>query len=117
VGPDAETETWTDYGTELDGILARSDRIAWPGPFADAGALRDFLFSRAPYIKGAHFYRAVAERIGADELDRVLALFFSLHVGEAAGMQDLLDLIVAETGFDPGPLADGWLRSLGRPAP
>jgi hypothetical protein len=117
VGPDAETQTWTDYATELDGILARSDRIAWPGPLADAGALHDFLFSRAPYIKGAHFYRAVAERIGADELDRVLALFFSLHVGEAAGMQDLLDLIVAETGFDPGPLADGWLRSLGRPAP
>ena len=67
------------------------------------------------YVKGAFFYRAVADAIGADELDRVLRVFFSGHVGEAVRMSDLLDTILLETGFDPTSLADAWLRNLGRP--
>ncbi len=63
----------------------------------------------------AYFYRAVAEAVGPDVLDTVLGSFFDEHAGEAATMQEMLDLIQIETGFDPGPLADGWLRSLGDP--
>lgn len=117
VGPAAEAETWTEYEAELDAIVAGRDGLAWPGELTDPAELETFLFSRAPYMKGAMFFRAVAQEIGAAELDRVLAAFFTAHVGQAAGMQDLLDLIVAETGFDPALLADAWLRRLGRPSP
>lgn len=117
VGPAAEAETWADYEDELVGIVAGRDGVAWPDELIDPVELEEFLFSRAPYMKGAMFFRAVAEEVGAVELDRVLALFFAAHVGQAAGMQDLLDLIEAETGFDPTALAEGWLRSLGRPVP
>ncbi|MBN1771749.1 MAG: peptidase M1 [Deltaproteobacteria bacterium] len=117
VGPEAEAETWADYEAELAAIVAGSDRVAWPDELTDPVELEEFLFSRSPYMKGAMFYRAVAEEVGAAELDRVLAAFFAAHAGRAAGMQDMLDRIAAETGFDPTVLADGWLRSLGSPAP
>lgn len=113
----AEAEVWADYEAELAAIVASSDRVAWPDTLTDPAELEAFLFSRAPYIKGALFYRAVAGEIGAAELDRVLAAFFATYVGRAAGMQDLLDLLAAETGFDPTALADAWLRRLGSPAP
>jgi hypothetical protein len=51
-----------------------------------------------------------------EKLDRVLGSFYQKHVGTAQGMGDLLDTIREETGFDPGPLAQAWLRSLGVPA-
>ncbi len=111
----AEAALWTSYDTELNGLVAGRDALAWPDPFADPAELDTFRFSRVPYMKGAFFFRAVATSIGAAELDRILGLFFATHVGEAAGMQDLLDLIHSESGFDPAALADGWLRSLGRP--
>lgn len=117
VGAAAEAEVWAGYEAELDAIVASSDRVAWPDPLPDPAELEEFLFSRAPYMKGAMFFRAVAEEIGAAELDRALAAFFAAHVGRAAGMQDLLDRIEAETGFDPTALAEAWLRRLGRPSP
>ena len=115
VGPDAETAIWDGYAAELTGILAHSDRVAWPDPIADPAELNDFLFSRVTYIKGAYFYEAVADAVGAAEIDRVLGLFFAAHAGEAAGMQDLVDLIESETGFDTTAPVEGWLRGLGRP--
>jgi hypothetical protein len=115
VGPEAEAEVWDGYAVELDTIVSRRDRIAWPDPIADPVELEAFLFSRAPYIKGAYFYRAVADRVGADELDRLLGAFFAAHVGAAAGMQDLVDFIEAEAPVSLDDLVTGWLRSLGRP--
>jgi aminopeptidase N len=66
-------------------------------------------------MKGAFFFRAVAEAVGVEAFDEVLAGFFAAHVGEAAGLQELLDFVQAQTGFDPEATAEGWLRSLGRP--
>ena len=66
-------------------------------------------------MKGAFFYRAVEQQVGAEALDSAMRLFYQARVGSAAGMQDMLDTIYAETGFDPTDLADDWLRSLGTP--
>ncbi|MFH1436100.1 MAG: M1 family aminopeptidase [Pseudomonadota bacterium] len=115
VGADDGAAIWAGYASELNFIVTSRDGIAWPDSCGVVDIIDDGLFSRVPYIKGAYFYRAVADEIGAEELDSVLSLFFEAHVGGYAGMQDMLDLIEAETGFDPTDLADGWLRSLGRP--
>jgi aminopeptidase N len=61
-------------------------------------------------MKGAFFFRAVAKEIGPETLDEVLAAFYQERRGTAAGMQDLLDAIQAQTGFDPTALANHWLR-------
>ncbi len=115
VGADDGAAIWAGYASELDFIVSSRDGIAWPDSCGVVDIIDDGLFSRVPYIKGAYFYKAVADEIGAEELDAVLSLFFTTHVGGYAGMQDMLDLIESETGFDPTGLSDGWLRSLGRP--
>ena len=43
-------------------------------------------------------------------LDRVIGKFYRTYAGRAAGMQDMLDMVKAETGFDPTKLAEGHLR-------
>jgi aminopeptidase N len=67
-------------------------------------------------MKGAFFYRALAGRVGADALDTALAAFYRDHRGHAAGMQDLLDTVEEETGYDPTACATAWLRSATVPA-
>ena len=90
--------------------------FAWPDSCGEVDILDDGLFSWAPYGRGAFFFRAVAEEIGVDVLDTVLGSFFQENVGGSALMQDMIDHIQAETGFDPSALADAWLRSYDVPA-
>ncbi|MBI5486580.1 MAG: peptidase M1 [Deltaproteobacteria bacterium] len=115
IGPEAEAAAWAEYDGRLDAVFRSGDIVVLPDGCGEVDVLADGLFSDAVYVKGAFFFRAVADAIGADELDHVLRVFFSGHVGEAARMNDLLDAIRTETGFDPTALADDWLRSLGRP--
>ena len=112
VGGDALEQTiWDDYASQLAGL---DPGVAWPSSCGEVDILD--LFSRIPYIKGAYFYRAVAERIGEDVLDDALGAFYTAFAGEAAGMQDLLDAIEAESGWDPTACADKWLRAVDVPA-
>ncbi len=111
-GAAAEEAVWEGYASEFSGFGDVSTELAWIDVGCNeedpvAGRLR----TRAPYIKGAYFFRAVADEVGAEALDAVLGSFFVEHVGGAAGMQDLLDHILADTGFDPTDLAAGWLLS------
>jgi aminopeptidase N len=116
VGPDAEAAIWSSYAETVEVMLAALDGIAWPDETCnEVDVLEGGTFLVVPYMKGAYFYRALAEQIGADALDAVLATFFQERVGTAAGMQDLLDTVESETGFDPTELADAWLRSYGIP--
>lgn len=115
LGQEAESAIWSNYEQNLNYILNGHDGIAWPDSCGEVDILEDGLFSQVPYMKGAYFYKAVAEQIGERQLDQVLSSFFSHYAGQAAGMQDMLDHILAETGFDPSDLADGWLRQLGVP--
>ncbi|MBP6633900.1 MAG: peptidase M1 [Kofleriaceae bacterium] len=110
-GAARERAVWAGYQDELDAAVAERDHAAWPAGCGAVDILRDGLFSNIPYMKGAFFYKAVAEQVGADVLDAVLARFYLDHGGGAAGMQDMLDAIVRDTGFDPGPLAQQWLRT------
>ena len=52
----------------------------------------------------------VAAEVGADVLDGVIGRFYQRHKNKPAGMQDMIDAIEAETGFDPTPIAEARLR-------
>jgi hypothetical protein len=106
---------WADYETRLTALVnAGGGGVAWPASCGEVDILE--LFSDTPYTKGAFFLRAVADRIGVEQLDAALGAFFVAHAGRAAGMQDLLDTLEARSGWDPTACADKWLRAAAVPA-
>ena len=119
VSPAAGDAVWAGYRDELDTMLGAGplnrDRIVWPTGCGDIDVLEDDLFGRIVYIKGAYFWRDVADAVGAEALDAALGTFTRARVGQDALMQDLLDTVATETGFDPAPLVEAWLRTEGAP--
>lgn len=113
-GKGAGDAVWASYEDRLTQVIASEDRVALPTGCDQIDVLHD-LWNDVVYMKGAFFYRDVEAQVGRAALDRAIARFYEEHRGEAAGMDEMLDTIQAETGFDPGALADGWLRSKGRP--
>ncbi|MCA9676152.1 MAG: peptidase M1 [Kofleriaceae bacterium] len=114
-GPVLAQSIWDAYAARLQGL--RDDGgggVAWPDSCGAVDILD--LFSDTPYTKGAYFYRAVANHVGVDALDAALSAFYMRYRGEAAGMQDMLDTIEAETGWDPTACATKWLRTAEVPA-
>ena len=73
--------------------------------------IEDNLAGRFVYMKGAFFYRAVAEQIGSEQLDAVFGVFVQRYLGQAVGMGEMVDLIEEESGEDIGPLVEAWLKS------
>lgn len=79
----------------------------------------DFLhhdvWSLATYIKGACFYQEVAKAIGPEALDAILAEFFVTHVGRAARMQDMIELLAARVDAEGREAIEvavtDWLRT------
>lgn len=104
---------------EFDALLARAveggDTVAWPGTCNAIDIANDPLWSLIPYMKGAFFLKHVADAIGVQKLDEVLGKFYRKHAGNAVSVKDLLTTIRRESGFDPTPLVDTWLRGLGNP--
>lgn len=74
----------------------------------------------APYRKGACFCGEVADLIGAGLLDQVLREFYEQHVGGAARMGQMLELLASRA--DPADidqldeLVDEWLLTRACPA-
>jgi hypothetical protein len=107
-GAAAGDAMWAGYDNRLIGLTG----VAWP----DGCGTHDVNdFFSPPYMRGAHFYKAVADRIGADVLDDVLADFYAAHAGDVAGMQDMLDAIEAASGWDPTACSEKWLRGSSNP--
>lgn len=109
-GPALEAAQWDEYQSELDDAIAEGGAPAWPQGCNQIDILKDKLFTNLPYMEGAFFYKDVAAAVGADALDRVLHDFYEVHHGRATGMQDMIELIEKETGFDPSPLVEARLR-------
>jgi aminopeptidase N len=109
------TSVWQTYYQRLNSLVASGGGgIAWPASCGEVDVLD--IFNDAPYIKGAYFYRAVEHRVGRDVLDTVLADFYQVYRGEEAGMQDMLDTIETNTGWDPTACAVKWLQTDAVPA-
>lgn len=113
-GETAEAEVWADYDARLRSALASRDHIARPPGCGTVDVLED-LFTPVPYFKGALFFRAIEATIGRPSLLSALRAFHASHRGRAASLEDLLLVLARETGHDPGPEADAWLRSTGHP--
>jgi aminopeptidase N len=114
-GPARGDAVWQQYASELAGLDGTEP--VWPTGCDQIDVLDDGLFSNAPYMRGAFFYKAVADRVGADALDQALGDFYRRHVGQAASMRDMLSVIAEDTGYDPTACAAAWLRSPTIPAP
>lgn len=116
VAPTVGAAVWNSYAAELPDIEP-TDPV-WPNSCNAIDILEDNLFTRAPYIRGAFFYRAVALRpdVGAAKLDEALAAFYAAHAGKAATMSEMLTTIQTVTGYDPTTCANMWLRSTTTPA-
>lgn len=113
VAPAVGAAAWQDYAGELAGIAGT--RPVWPDSCGVVDVME--LFTSAPYMRGAFFYRAVALKVGADALDRALAAFYAAHAGRSARMRDVLAAIRTVTGYDPTACAETWLRATTTPAP
>lgn len=109
----------------LDGLASElaSNAIAgtdpvWPEGCNSIDIIDDNLFTRAPYVRGALFYRAVALAIGVEVLDGVLHDFYLEHAGKPARMADMVAAIQAKTtDVDVMACATTWLRSTTKPTP
>jgi aminopeptidase N len=109
-GAAKEAAVWADYQEELDAAIADGGAPAWPTGCNQIDILKDNLFTNLPYMQGAFFYKEVAARVGADKLDQVISNFYNAHKNQAASMQQMIDAIKAETGFDPSGIAQARLR-------
>ena len=114
VAPSVGAAVWAGYATELNGISATAK--VWPQSCNAIDIIDDDLFTNAPYIRGAFFYRGVALKVTAPKLDQALEAFYTAHAGKAAHMSDMLDTIKTVTGYDPTTCADMWLKSTTKPA-
>ena len=110
VAPAMEAKIWADYQDELDAAIAEGGAPAWPTGCNQIDIIEDKLFTNLPYMQGAFFYKDVAAVVGADVLDGVIARFYVKYKNKAAGMQDMVDAIRTETGFDPKAIVTTRLR-------
>lgn len=115
VAPAVGAQVWAGYESELPHIPG-TDKV-WPQSCGAVDVLRDDLFTRAPYVRGAFFYRAVALKLGDPELlDRVLGTFYEAHATRAATMSEMLETIEQVTGYDARACAAMWLTGTTIPA-
>jgi hypothetical protein len=109
-GAAEEAKVWQSYAGELGAAVQAGGSPAWPEGCNQIDILKDGLWTNLPYMECAFFYKDVAAQVGADVLDGVLHDFYLAHRGQPAGMQDMVDLIQSETGFDPSALVASRLR-------
>ncbi|WP_438002189.1 hypothetical protein WMF26_23950 [Sorangium sp. So ce185] len=112
-------EVWPSYECDLKGVCDPAEAkntIALPDTCNEIDIMTDPLWSSVPYMKGAFFFREVADAIGVGALDQALGDFYRANVGTAARTQDLIDVIKAATDSAGAAavdaLADAWLRTL-----
>lgn len=117
-GPAVGEAVWAEYSNDLRESMRQGDTAAWPDGCGEIDILHHPLWSPIPYLKGAYFFRSVEAQVGRDALDAVFAAFYAERVGTAAGMQDLIDAIAAQTPIDADLLdamVASWLRTDGVP--
>ncbi|MBI5532357.1 MAG: hypothetical protein HY898_06565 [Deltaproteobacteria bacterium] len=112
-GASAGQALWDSYEQRLSAAVAAGNTPAWPqNECNEIDIATHPIWSDIPYMKGAFFLRAIEQQVGRAALDKALAAYFKKYVGLAATTGNLIDTIHLETGFDPEPLADAWLRGL-----
>jgi len=111
VAPSVGAATWQSYTNELKNGVSATEPV-WPQSCGQVDVLQSNLFSDAPYMRGAFFYKGVADKVGAENLDHALAAYFQAHGGKTGTMQEMLDTIKQVTGYDATTCAQTWLEQM-----
>jgi hypothetical protein len=116
-GPDV----WPMYLDYLADTCSGDDTnaIVLPSTCNDIDLLASPIWSLATYMKGACFYEEVADAIGWDALDAVIAAFFRTHVGKPARMEEMISALEAAAPEHVVTIAKArreWLHTLECPA-
>jgi aminopeptidase N len=114
VAPSVGAAGWMSEQNDL-AALAGTD-VVWPQSCGSFDILKLFA-TVAPYKRGAFFYKALADKLGAEQVDMVLATFYQAHAGGAAHMADMIQHIQDVTGYDATACAQTWLLSTTLPTP
>lgn len=114
VGATAASEAaWKKHESDLEARRAGTGNgIAWPQTCGAINVVQSGLYSRITYVKGALFLRALEQRVGRPLFDAALRTFYDRFAGQAAGVQDLLDVVAEVSAYDPSACADVWLKRL-----
>ncbi|CAN5744999.1 hypothetical protein BH11MYX2_BH11MYX2_15650 [soil metagenome] len=113
VAPTVGAAILASYKSELPSITG-TDPV-WPEGCNQIDIIGDNLFTRAPYVRGALFYQAVADKVGVDKVDMALEAFYAAHAGKPGSMADMLTTLTQVTGYDVTACAQIWLRSTTTP--
>jgi hypothetical protein len=111
VAPSVGASVWSSYTSQLQSSVTATEPV-WPQSCGMVDVIKDNLFSQAPYMRGAFFYKGVADKVGAANLDVALATYFQAHAGQTGTMQEMLDTIHAVTGYDATACAHTWLEDM-----
>jgi aminopeptidase N len=108
VAPSVGAATWQSYMNQLNQVSVLDP--VWPQSCGVVDVIKDNLFTEAPYMRGAFFYKGVADKVGADKLDLALHTYFMAHGGATGHMSEMLDTIKSVTGYDATACAQSWLE-------
>lgn len=93
--------------------------VCLPDTCGEVDMHTDPLWSLAPYMKGACFYEDVADLIGQEKLDRIIADFYQANVNQPAKMQEMIHLIEERSTPEEAAAIEGfvddWLLKLACP--
>ncbi len=110
VAPTVGAQVWQSYTNQLQQQISAQDPV-WPMSCGVVDVIQDNLFTDAPYMRGAFFYKAVADKLGDPaKLDAALHTYFMAHQGATGHMSEMLDTIKQVTGYDATACAQTWLE-------
>ncbi len=98
-----------DHGLfAVDGAQARPGKngVWQPHQCSLIGPSADWM---GAYTNGPSFLMEIANALGAERLDDLIARFYRRQVGHATRLEDFLDFLKVEADFDALPLAHKWL--------
>jgi aminopeptidase N len=116
-GEAAGDQVWLSYEEKLSRLQqSNENKIAWPSGCNQIDILKDELFGTAPYMKGAFFFQHLECTLGVEQLDQILSDFYKTKVGQAASLDELLQMVEQTSGYDPGDCTMAWLRAESLPS-
>jgi hypothetical protein len=106
-------DLWPAYDCQLKSICTSpSNTTALLSSCGEIDIINHDLWSSTPYQKGAQYFREVAALLGEDVLDQTLAEFYQAHVGEAARMRELVELLKSKgKSAEIEALTVSWLET------
>ena len=116
VAPTVGAASWASDTQEL--AAQKGTDLVWPQSCGVVDVIKDNLFTDAPYMRGAFFYKAIAEIQASAPRARPSARRVLRRAQRWRGDDaDMLATIQQVTGYDPTACAQKWLLDLSSATP